>query len=250
VLCPCVHALCDRVCVCIHCVCVSVCVNWELLYCSDAASVVRSQEGGSYSAQESPLRWQRSNTVTDKQEVLSEDLSNQWIEKQHMLIFGSNDDEAGINMSVPPLMQVLSHISPLRGHNCCKVWPNTQNAGDWLLEKKKMLLCASVSPQAGLPVCLQQQKLTVESFNTAFWMKSLCNWQLLQNVRHPWQWQWKEMKETCSLYHLLERCIFQRAKKKSLFKMENKHVSNVVFALFNCKMSDSVELHWFNSVCT
>lgn len=45
------------------------------------------------------------------------------------------------------------------------------------------------------PVCLQpQQRLTVQAFDAASWMKGRCNWLLLQTVPHPWQWQGRKIR--------------------------------------------------------
>lgn len=98
----------------------------------------------------------------------------------HVLTFCSDEDGAG---TVP------SPLPPVKGHYCCRAHSDHSEGPlsheDGHSEKKKVQLCASVPPQAGLPVCLRQQKLTVEAFDAASWMKSLCNWLPLQTVRHP-----------------------------------------------------------------
>lgn len=107
-----------------------------------------------------------------------------------------------------PCVLLSAVPSPERAHYCSSFLTSHREGrlsprdGHW--EKTKVLLRAPVSPSAGLPVCLQQQKLTVEPFDAASWMKSLSNWMPLQTVHHPWQWQWQERKETCSHHHPLK----------------------------------------------
>ena len=169
-VCVCVYAciVCERQSVC---VCVFVCM-WAKSWCCICYICQIPVGGRLQCSQESPSGSDRMIQQPSKQVRLNKNLLNQQTLEAYWFIFSicfiyfspACDDAKERLIQAAP-----SPRSPTRGSYCSLVFLT------WSLwrqfttcrEESRELLCARLPPQADLPVCLHQQKLTVEAFEAA-----------------------------------------------------------------------------------
>lgn len=109
----------------------------------------------------------------------------------------SCDDEAGLKNSLwLPFSTALTSFTWKR----FVIIPMAAYHVEMGAERRRKCCCSHQSlPRPVCLFCLQHPKLTVQPFDAASRMKSLCNWLPLQTVHHPWQW-WRKERKTRSHY--------------------------------------------------